>query len=329
MRQPDIEAATARVAPHVRRTPLNRSADLSKLTGGEVLLKLENLQETGSFKLRGAANAVLAVEERAAAAGDAGPQGLAAVSTGNHGRAVAHMARALDLPVEVFVSRHVPEDKLAALRELGATLHVGGDSQDEAEESAAAASVESGLHLVHPFDDPDVIAGQGTVGHEIGLDAAAAGEELDAVLVPLSGGGLLAGVALGLRLAGSAARVIGVAMRGGSAMAASLAAGEPVPVAEVPTLADSLQGGLGLDNRLTFRLVSELLDELILLDEHAIAEGMVFALQREEQLLEGAGAVGIAAILDAPERFAGQRLAVVLSGGNVPLARVQRLAGFP
>ena len=326
----DVQAAAERIAGGVRSTPLVRSAGLSALTGAEVLLKLENRQETGSFKLRGAANAVLAAQERARAAGRPGLKGLVAVSTGNHGRAVAHMARRLEIPAEVFVSRHVPDDKLAALRELGAVLHVGGDSQDEAEAAAAAARDERGLHLVHPFDDADVIAGQGTVGREIALEAADPGHDPGhdpgTVLVPLSGGGLLAGVALGLRQAGSAARVVGVAMKGGSAMAASLAAGRPVAVTEVPTLADSLQGGLGLDNRLTLGLVSDLMDELILLDEDAIARGMAFAHREEGQLLEGAGAVGIAALLESPQRFGGQRLAIVASGGNVPLERVLRLA---
>lgn len=319
-----ISQASERIAELVQETALRRAPALSRETGADVFLKLENTQRTGSFKLRGAANAALAL---AATAGGEHPlAGLVAVSTGNHGRAVAYVARALGLPAAVFVSRHVPEDKLAALRELGAELHVGGDSQDEAEALAAEAAARPGWHLIHPFDDEDVIAGQGTVGLELGRQAGAAGVALDTVLVPLSGGGLFSGVALGLAAAGLRPRLIGVAMRGGSAMAASLAAGRPTAVNEVPTLADSLQGGLGLNNRLTFELVRQHLDDLILLDEEAIARGLVFAYDREGQLLEGAGAVGIAALLDAPERFVGQRVAVVASGGNVPLERVLDLA---
>ena len=325
-----VEQAASRIAELVRPTRLARADALSQLSGANAYLKLENTQETGSFKLRGAANAVLRARERGhdATAGGA-LRGLVAVSTGNHGRAVAYVGRALGLSTTVFVSRHVPEDKLEALRDLGADLQVAGDSQDEAEERAVAAATRQGWHLVHPFDDEDVIAGQGTVGLELGKQAAESSVVFDVVLVPLSGGGLFSGVALGLAAAGSRARLVAVAMRGGSAMAASLAAGKPTPVAEVATLADSLQGGLGLDNRLTFDLVSEHLDDLILLDEGAIARGMVFAYQREGQLLEGAGAVGVAAILDAPERFAGQSVGVIASGGNVPLQKVLDLAATP
>lgn len=321
-----VAEAAARIAGLVRATPLVSAAALSRASGADVFLKLENLQETGSFKLRGATNAALVARERG---GAAAVSMLVAVSTGNHGRAVAHVARSLGLPAAVFVSRRVPEDKLAALRALGAELHVVGDSQDEAEAVAAEVAARPGWHLIHPFDDEDVISGQGTVGLELGAAAREAGRDLDTVLVPLSGGGLLAGVALGLRAAGSRARVVGVAMHGGSAMAASLAAGRSVAVDEVPTLADSLQGGLGLDNRFTFGLVSEMLDDLILLDEEAIARGMVFAYRREKQLLEGAGAVGLAALLTEPERFAGQTVGVVASGGNVPLDKVLDLADSP
>lgn len=318
-----VLAAAERIRGVVRATPFLAAPALSQAAAARVYLKLENQQETGSFKLRGAANAVLAAEERSR---PDGLRALAAVSTGNHGRAVAHMARRRGLPVAVFVSRHVPDDKLAALRELGADLRVVGDSQDEAEAAATKACRELGWTMIHPFDDEDVIAGQGTVGFEIGRAAADGGIELDLVLVPLSGGGLLSGVARGLEAAGCSARVVGVAMRALSAMAASLAAGEAVSVHEVATLADSLQGGLGLDNRLTLSLVRELMDELILLEEDDIARGMVFAHQREGQLLEGAGAVGVAAVLGEPERFAGRTVAIVASGGNVPLRRVLELA---
>lgn len=318
-----VEDAAERIKGFACRTPFVHAQALSRAVSTQVHLKLENRQVTGSFKLRGAANAVLAARERS---GSAEPLALAAVSTGNHGRAVAHVARELGIPVAVFVSRHVPADKLAALRELGADLHVVGDSQDEAEVAATEACRARGWRLIHPFDDADVIAGQGTVGFELGVASAAANLEVDVVLVPLSGGGLLSGVALGLRAAGNGARVVGVAMRAGSAMAASLAAGRSVALPEAPTLADSLQGGLGLDNRFTLALVGELMHELILLDEPAIARGMLFAHEHEGQLLEGAGAVGIAALLDDPGRFAGQSVAVVASGGNVPLQRLRELA---
>lgn len=303
----DVWLARRRIASVVGPSPLLRAVATSEASGAEVFLKLENLQPTGSFKVRGAANALLTLT----ASGEA--RGVVAVSTGNHGRAVAHVARELGLPAAVFVSRRVPAGKLAALRRSGAELHVGGDSQDEAEARAEAAATTRGWRMVHPFDDPAVVAGQGTIGLEL-LERM---PDLEAVLVPVSGGGLVGGIALALNSADPAIRVIGVAMEGGSAMAASLSAGMPVAVDEVDTVADSLQGGIGLANRITFALAQRYLDDLVLVPEDAIVRAKRFALQQERQVLEGAGAVGLAALLSGGVRLPGRRVVVVASGGNV------------
>lgn len=315
----DVWLARRRIAPVVAPSPLVRAGAATDASGAEVFVKLENLQPTGSFKVRGAANALLTLTT----SGEA--RGVVAVSTGNHGRAVAYVARELGLPAAVFVSRRVPPGKLAALRSSGAELVVGGDSQDEAEARAKEAATARGWTLVHPFDDPAVVAGQGTIALEL-LERM---PELDAVLVPVSGGGLAGGIALVLKSADPAIRVIGVAMEGGSAMAASLAAGVPVAVDEVDTVADSLQGGIGLANRITFALLRRFLDDLVLVPEDAIEGAMRFALQQEHQVLEGAGAVGLAALLSGAVRLPGRRVVVVASGGNVePGAAAADTAGF-
>ncbi|MEJ2292756.1 MAG: pyridoxal-phosphate dependent enzyme, partial [Deinococcales bacterium] len=230
----DVYAARRAVAGIVRRTPLVESDALSEGAGaGPVFLKLENLQVTGAFKARGATNALASLDAGAR------ERGVIAVSTGNHGRAVATAARRLGVKATVCVSERVPEDKIAALRATGCELVIAGDSQDDAEVRARELVEERGLTLVHPFDDPAVIAGQGTIGLEILEDLPG----VRRAVVPLSGGGLMAGVALALKSADPELRVVGVSMERGAAMARSLRAGRPVPTPEEPTLADSLQGG--------------------------------------------------------------------------------------
>jgi len=307
----DVYRARRAVAGVVRRTPLIESRALSERAGTSVHLKLENLQLTGAFKARGAANALAALDE------EARRRGVIAVSTGNHGRAVAVAAGRLGVKATVCVSERVPADKIAALRATGCELLVAGDSQDEAEARARALVDERGLTLLHPFDDPHVIAGQGTIGLELLEELP----DVAVAVVPLSGGGLIAGVALALKAADRRVRVVGVSMEAGAAMARSLEAGRPQPTPEEPTLADSLQGGIGERNRYTFAMVRDLVDDVVLVSEGAIARAMRFAFVHDRQVLEGAGAVGIAAVLEG--RLAGSAgpVAVVCSGGNIGAER--------
>lgn len=274
-----------------------------------VHFKLENLQPTRAFKLRGAANKIdrLAPADR--------ERGVITVSTGNHGRAVAHVARASGIPAVVCISEEVPRDKVKAIQELGAELVIRGHSQDQAFEQAAVLQDERGLTMVPPFDDPDIIAGQGTIGLELLEDLP----EVDTVLVPLSGGGLIAGIALALKSANPAVRVIGVSMERAPVMYNSLKSGKPVLMPEEDTLADSLRGGIGLDNRYTFRLVRQMVDDVVLVSEEEIARAMAFAFYHHHLVLEGAGAVGIAALLSNKAEAIGRHIALVLSGGNVDM----------
>ncbi|RNF33435.1 hydroxyectoine utilization dehydratase EutB [Paracoccus methylarcula] len=304
----DVAAAAERIRDMVRETPVKSSASLSRLAGGPVWLKCEHRQETGAFKLRGASNAVARLGDVA---------GVTTASTGNHGRALAHAARQLKLPAVICVSRLVPRNKLVAIEELGAEARVIGASQDEAFEEAYRLKHDEGFALIPPFDHPDVIAGQGTLGMEILRQIPDAAT----LAVPLSGGGLLAGVALAAKSLKPGIRIVGISMEKGAAMAASLAAGHPVEVEEVETLADSLGGGIGLQNRLTFPMVRDLMDELILLTEDEIAAGIRHLAIEDGETVEGAAAVGAGAVLAGKLNAGDGPLVLILSGGNIDPAR--------
>lgn len=298
----DIRAASTRIRDHVAQTPLLPDELLSARLGQPMLMKCEYRQPTGAFKLRGAVNALLSLGGSGGSSG-----GVITASTGNHGRALAHAARVLGRPATVCLSRLVPANKVAAIRALGAEVRITGDSQDEAMAEVARAVTREGLIEIPPFDHAAVVAGQGSIGLEIGAP--------DAVLVPLSGGGLAAGIAVAIKALSPATRVIGLSMESGAAMAASLAAGHPVEVAEVESLADSLGGGIGLGNRLTFALCRDLLDQVILLTEAEIAAG-IRHLGRLGHVVEGAAAVGAAALLSG--KFVPQGPTItILSGGNI------------
>ena len=304
----DIRAASARIAGRVLSTPMVPSSTLEERAGVPVYLKLEHYQTTGSFKLRGATNAVLSLTSAERA------RGVVAASTGNHGRALAHAAKAEGAVAIICMSRLVPENKVSEIRRLGAEVRIVGNSQDEAQQEVDRLVAEKGMVMVPPFDHAAVIAGQGTLGLEIMEQLP----DVATVLVPLSGGGLAAGVAAAVKRLSPKTRVIGLTMERGAAMKASLDAGHPVQVEELPSLADSLGGGIGLDNALTFAMCGNLLDDVILLSEEEIATGMRHAYAVEREIVEGTGAVGIAALLSRRIRSAGPVVAI-LSGRNVDM----------
>ncbi len=308
----DIYRARQAIAPFIRRTPLLYSSALSTHTGAKVYLKLENQQETGAFKLRGAANRLTALTpaER--------QRGVITVSTGNHGRAVAYMAQRLGIRAVICVPELVLPHKVAAMRSLGAEVIIHGRTQDDAELHAMTLQTAQGLTMVSAFDDLHIIAGQGTIGLEILEELP----QVDTVVVPLSGGGLMGGIAAALKHADPAIRLVGVSQELGPAMALSLQAGAPVPVVEEPSLADSLLGGIGLENRYTFPLIRDLIDEVILVSEAEIAAAMVHALHQEKQVVEGGGSVGIAALLANKVMPTKEHVAVVVSGGNVDMSKL-------
>ncbi|MGF1553400.1 MAG: hydroxyectoine utilization dehydratase EutB [Paracoccaceae bacterium] len=280
----DVLAARRVIHGVAERTPLVPSTHLSRLAGQDFLLKLDLAQPTGAFKLRGATNAVAGLP--------AGTPGVVCCSTGNHGRGVAYAARAMGLRAVVCMSELTPEAKRAGVRAFGAELRIVGQSQDEAEDEVARLAEAEGLAAISPFDDPRVVAGQGTIG----LEMMEARPDLDTLLVPLSGGGLAGGIALASKAIKPSVRVIGVSMDRGAAMHASLEAGKPVRVREVASLADSLGGGIGLDNRLTYRLCRDLLDDVVLVTETEIYRALQTIYYEDAIVCEGACVVGVAAM---------------------------------
>lgn len=310
----DIDKARQALAGKVERTPTVQSASLSERAGIPVHLKLEHRQITGSFKLRGATNALsnlTASEKR---------QGVVAASTGNHGHALAFAAHLEGVHAVICMSRMVPQNKVDEIRRLGADIRIIGTSQDDAQEEVDRLVRDRGFTMVPPFDNARVIAGQGTLGLEIVEDVP----DVEMVIVPVSGGGLASGVAAAVKATRPSARIIGVSMDRGAAMRTSLDAGKPVLVEEHESLADSLGGGIGLDNSLTFAMVHNLLDDVILLTEEEIAAGMAHAYEQEREVIEGAAAVGIGALLAGKVSAKGPIIAI-LSGRNVDMSQHRRV----
>ncbi|HSS65129.1 MAG TPA: hydroxyectoine utilization dehydratase EutB [Gammaproteobacteria bacterium] len=279
-----VEAARRRIEGTAIATPLVPSPFLTNLAGEDFLLKLEMTQPIGAFKLRGAANAIFSLP------GDI--NGVTCCSTGNHGRGVAYAARERGIRAVICMSSLVPEAKVEGIRALGAEVRIVGRSQDEALVESRRLVEEEGLVEVSPFDDPMVIAGQGTIG----LELMEQRPDLATILVPISGGGLAGGIALAVKQLEPRVRVIGISMDRGAAMYESLRAGHPVEVEEVASLADSLGGGIGLDNRLTFALCQEYLDDLVLVTEKEIYRAMQTLYYEDRIVCEGACVVGIAAL---------------------------------
>lgn len=305
----DIYAARRNIAGHIIPTPLRRSGNLSAECGGDIHIKWEQHQITGSFKLRGASNAVLSLTP------EQKEKGVVGVSTGNHGRGLAYAAKQAGVRAVICMSDMVPQNKLDGIRQQGAETRIVGNSQDDAQAEVDRLVSEEGMTMIPPFDHRDVIAGQGTLGLEI-IEAV---PDVETVLVPLSGGGLLAGIARVVKSANPKARVIGISMERGCAMYESQKAGKPVLVEELPTLADALGGGVGLDNRYTFPMVRDLVDDLLLVSEEQIADAIAYAYWREQEVIEGSGAVGIAALRSGLVLAPGKTV-VVASGRNLDVS---------
>ena len=310
----EIETARSAIAGTIRRTPVQPSPVLSTLTGVPVHLKCEHHQVTGSFKVRGASNAVMRLSE------DQRRNGVVGVSTGNHGRGLAHAARQAGVRCIICMSELVPQNKIDGIKALGAEVRIVGASQDDAQVEVDRLVSEDGMTMVPPFDHPDIIAGQGTLGLEL-IDEV---PEAECVVVQLSGGGLISGVAAALKAKRPGIRVIGVSMERGAAMYQCLKAGKPVPVEELPTLADSLGGGIGLDNHYTFAMVRDLVDDVVLVSEPEIAQAIRHAYWQENQIVEGSGSVGMAAVLSGKVRPSGP-MVVLLSGGNIAMQLHHRI----
>ncbi|MGY4688287.1 hydroxyectoine utilization dehydratase EutB [Salibacterium sp. K-3] len=302
----DVWMAKKRIRQALPPTPLIPSPVLSEKTGVPVYLKLEQMQPTGAFKLRGAFHMVssLPPEDK--------KRGVITFSTGNHGFATAYAAAQTGIEAVVCVSRQVPEAKIRALQASGAELHIEGESQDEAAEVCARLQQEKGYILIPPFDHPAIIAGQGTIGLEILEELP----EVQTVTAGLSGGGLLSGIGLALKETDPSIQITGLSVKQGAAMDDSIRAGRPVEAPEHPTYADSLLGGIGSANRYTMPLITRYIDERLRLSEESIARGMAFLYETHRFVVEGAAAVGVSALLDGSVKPKGPAVAVI-TGNNI------------
>ena len=305
----DVRAASVRLASVIRRTPLEYSRTLSDLTGSRVYLKLENLQRTGSFKVRGAYNCLAVLGEEGL------PGGVVAASAGNHAQGVALAASLAGREATVVMPRTAPVSKVTATAGYGAHVVLTGETWEEARAAALDIAGESGAFFVHAFDDPRVIAGQGTLG----LELLAGCPDLDAVLVPVGGGGLAAGVGLAVKSCQPGVRVIGVQAAGAPGACLSHRAGQVIGV-PAATFADGID--VQQPGELAFSLLRQHVDEMVLVEERDIAGAILLLLERAKLVVEGAGAVGVAALLAGRVDLAGKNVAVVLSGGNIDMNAV-------
>jgi threonine dehydratase len=299
------EAAAARkvVAEVARHTPVLSSRSLAEHCGGRVFLKAENLQRTGSFKLRGAYHKISLLDE---------PRGVVAGSAGNHGQSVAYAARDRGIPCDVFMPGEAPVAKVAAVEAFGGVVHLAGESVDECVATARARAAETGATFIHPFDDPDVILGQATLGLELLDDVS----DLSCVIVPVGGGGLISGVSIAVKSARPDVRVIGVQVEACAAFPASLQAHSPVACDALPTIADGI--AIKRPGEITLPLVERWVDQMVVVREDDVGDAMVWLMERAKLVVEGGGAAGVAALLaNQASPPANGSTVIVLSGGNV------------
>jgi threonine dehydratase len=308
----EAQAAHRIVSSLARHTPVLSSRSLSERCGGRVLLKAENLQRTGSFKLRGAVHKISRLDD---------PPGVVAGSAGNHGQSLAYAARAQGIACEVFMPRDAAVAKVAAVQAFGGVVNLGGDSVDSCVAAALQRAAETGAGFVHPFDDPDVILGQSTLGLELLQDVP----DLETVVVPVGGGGLISGVAGAIKTARPQTRVIGVQVDACAPFPASLQAHAPVTFDAWATIADGI--AVKRPGEITLELVQRWVDELIVVKEDDIADAMVWLLERAKLVVEGGGAVGVAALLAGQISPSAQgSTVIVLSGGNVDAGLLAAIA---
>jgi threonine dehydratase len=309
----DVERARERLRGAIRETPCTHSQTLSELTGTRCFVKLENLQMTGSFKERGAANLLLGLDPRER------ERGVIAASAGNHGLAVAFHAARLGVPAVIVMPEWAPLIKTASARRYGADVILTGANFDEAYVHACEIAKTRGLVSVHPFDDERVIAGQGTLGLEL-LDQV---PDMDAVLVPIGGGGLAAGVALAIKAKRASLRVIGVQAEAFPGMLRAVEAGRRVTVAPAPTIADGI--AVREVGQRTMALVKAHVDAIVTVGEEELANAILHLLEIEKTVVEGAGAAPLAALLNRPLDLAGATVVLVLSGGNIDVTMISRI----
>ncbi|MHA2379823.1 MAG: threonine ammonia-lyase [Candidatus Thorarchaeota archaeon] len=308
-----IRKARERIAGVVKNTPLTRSDFLSQLSGGDVYLKLENQQITNSFKLRGAMNrmSVLSAEERI--------RGAVTASSGNHAQGVAYSSMHLRIPATIVVPRNISEAKMKKLQEYNVEVIKEGEF-DEVEKRARDVADRRGLTYISPYSDIEIISGQGTIGLEI-LESL---NEVNMVIAPVGGGGLVSGIAVAIKCLSPDTRVVGVQVIGASTMHDSWRAGRIVHPEETNTLADGILGGLE-DGAVTFDIIANKVDDFHLVREETVKRAIRLLWKNEKEVVEGAGAIAIGPILEDPSRFSGKSVVAVISGGNIESEILERI----
>ena len=310
----EILEAVTRIGPFARRTTLSHSQSFSTLLAGEVYFKLESQQVTGSFKARGALNKILGLTDSQK------KQGVFSASTGNHGAAVAYASSKANIECSIYVPKGSSDAKLSNMRNYGANVTVFGNDCVEAEGRAREISGQNGVTYVSPYNDIQVMAGQGTLGVEIKSQS----DELDAIIISVGGGGLMAGTASYLRSVWPNIKIIGCSPENSAVMIHSMKAGEILELESIPTLSDGTAGGVEKDS-ITFPICCELIDDTILLTEDEIKNAMVLYMQHEHQLLEGAAGTAVAALLKMKDELKGKKVAVVICGGNIGLDTLRQV----
>jgi threonine dehydratase len=302
----DIIEAESRIRPLARETPVDQSLHLSRLGDANVFLKLEHLQHTGSFKLRGATNKILSLSE------DELRKGVIAASTGNHGMGVCYAARHAGTTATIYLPRDVSEQKLAMIKYMGGIPILSSDDCLEAENRAREDARKSGQVFISPYNDPQVISGQGTIGLELARQL----DRIDAVFVAVGGGGLIAGIAAYLKSVSPHTRIIGCWPENSRALYECLRAGRIIDVPEEPTISESTVGGVE-EGSITLPLCQQLIDDYALVSEAEIREAMRLILDKERWIIEGSAGVAVAAYLKEREGHAGQNVAIILCGRNI------------
>ena len=310
-----ISDASSRIKPFIRKTTFSNSEAFSKLVDGEVYFKLENQQFTGSFKARGALNKILTLNESGKSISS-----VISASTGNHGAAVAYAARQAKIECNIYVPEGSSKAKLSNMKNYGATINIFGSDCVEAEAKAREISEKNQVTYVSPYNDFHIVAGQGTMGAEIKSQA----NELDAIIISIGGGGLMAGTASFLRSVWPNIKVIGCSPSNSAIMIHSMEEGKILELESLPTLSDGTAGGVEKES-ITFPLCCKLVDETILISEKEIKDAMLFYIENEHQLLEGAAGTAVAALIKMKDKLKGKKVGVVICGGNIAIDTLKQV----
>ena len=310
----DVVTAADRVRSYIRKTHLTHSRPFSDLVNADVWFKLESLQITGSFKARGAVNKILSLKDQEK------EQGVVSASTGNHGAAVAYAAGELNIGCTIYVPDDASPTKLENMEQFGAKIKVHGDDCIKAEEKARQVSISTGETYVSPYNDPFVMAGQGTLGVEIESQC----DGLDVIIISVGGGGLIGGTAGYLKSVWPEIHVIGCSPENSAVMIHSMKAGRVLDLESRPTLSDGTAGGIE-ENSITFTICCNVIDESVLVTENEIKNAMITYMEKEHQLLEGAAGTAVAALIKKKDDLHGKRVGVVICGGNISLDTVRKI----